>query len=307
VSDRLEPFVFGKLPIHGDFLRVVRPGPEGEALDRWIAEGLERAHEELGAAFDAEFASARPLRFVARDENTRRGVVGVWRPSRDAAGRRYPVVAGFTLPSGLDGGMDQWPLGLTDDLARLETLLVDGAVSDLDQLGRELRGLDRSYDEGGSARAWQAGLVGRSIGALFGTSTSPCQLAADAIARLAEAVGSHYPPRYVLRAPGASEADASLWLALVGMRIPRGSSPRFACWPAPGVERGPADREGVGGFAVVLDVLRPRYVPALLWPERRSDVAFDVTGRVGSRPKTDRLPCSDSGSLLDVLRAVRMR
>ena len=90
------PFVFGKLPTHGDFVaRGLEPAAQA-AWDEWASEGLERAQSALGAGYEAAYASAPPWRFAfgpgAFGPGWRAGALAC---SVDRAGRRFPVVAGL--------------------------------------------------------------------------------------------------------------------------------------------------------------------------------------------------------------------
>jgi type VI secretion system ImpM family protein len=95
------PFLFGKLPAHGDFIsRGLQDGPR-QAWDDWASQALER----LDAA-SSDFAEAHtaipPWRFIAGPSRLGQGWrVGALAPSVDGAGRRFVIVAGF---AGCDPG-----------------------------------------------------------------------------------------------------------------------------------------------------------------------------------------------------------
>ncbi len=89
----LTAWLFGKLPTHGDFIaRGLGPARRDE-LDLWLSNEMVQAREVLGPRFEDAYDAATPWLLSARDE------AGVWQgaaicPSVDAAGRRFPIVAG---------------------------------------------------------------------------------------------------------------------------------------------------------------------------------------------------------------------
>jgi type VI secretion system ImpM family protein len=91
----VSPFVFGKLPSHGDFVSRGLSAQERDAWDSFASEGMERAIVELGDAFDEAYASAPPWRFAFGPGRFGDGWrAGAFAPSVDRAGRRFPLVVG---------------------------------------------------------------------------------------------------------------------------------------------------------------------------------------------------------------------
>lgn len=94
------PFLFGKLPAHGDFVARGLSDEAERLLDDWASREIETARTALGDDFDAAHDAAPPWGFIAGP-----GVLGEgWRwgaiaASVDTAGRRFVVVAGL---DGLD-------------------------------------------------------------------------------------------------------------------------------------------------------------------------------------------------------------
>lgn len=93
---------FGKLAACADFIRPHRHAAVVERFDGW----LQRAHrslqrrEEWMPAYDG----SAPVEFVFHDQQER--IVGVFHPSRDAAGRRYPLVAARVERREAAGGVE---------------------------------------------------------------------------------------------------------------------------------------------------------------------------------------------------------
>ena len=86
------PFLFGKLPAHGDFVARGLSDEEQAAWDAWASAGLEQARERLGDELDGALDAAPPWRFVSRgDAGWRAGSLAC---SVDNAGRRFVLVLG---------------------------------------------------------------------------------------------------------------------------------------------------------------------------------------------------------------------
>lgn len=91
-----EPFLFGKLPSHGDFVWRGLTAEAHDVWDAWASAEIKSAAAALGEGFAGAHETALPCRFVAGP-----GELGdTWRagalaPSIDSAGRRFLVVAGL--------------------------------------------------------------------------------------------------------------------------------------------------------------------------------------------------------------------
>jgi type VI secretion system protein ImpM len=86
------PFLFGKLPAHGDFVARGLTADEQAAWDDWASAGLEAARAELGDAFEDAHDTAPSWRFIASDGGSWR--LGALACSVDSAGRRFILVLG---------------------------------------------------------------------------------------------------------------------------------------------------------------------------------------------------------------------
>lgn len=85
------PWLFGKLPAHGDFLSRGIGGELRDLLDGWLSAELARARARFGDSFDQRYFAAPPWHFVDRDP------AGTWTggslcPSVDGVGRRFPIL-----------------------------------------------------------------------------------------------------------------------------------------------------------------------------------------------------------------------
>ncbi len=83
---------YGKLPVHGDFVRYNATGRAVRALDEWLQRGLYLAKAQLGAQFEAAYDAAPAYRFLFRPEDAESTIIGVLRPSRDRSRRTFPFL-----------------------------------------------------------------------------------------------------------------------------------------------------------------------------------------------------------------------
>ncbi len=89
------PFLFGKLPAHGDFVARGLALSAQDAWDVWASREIEAAREALAARFDAAHDQAAPLRFICGPGPLGEGWrAGAAAPSIDSAGRRFIVLMG---------------------------------------------------------------------------------------------------------------------------------------------------------------------------------------------------------------------
>jgi type VI secretion system protein ImpM len=184
------PFVFGKLPSHGDFVQRGLSPAARDAWDEWASAGLSHAKASLDQRFDSLHESAPPWRFSIGP-----GPMGpLWRvgavaPSADRVGRRFVVVAGADgleqdaargLARGLSArleGLIYEALAETWDIDRL-TGAVGGALAEgaADEAATPLQGL-WSEDLGGPEAvlldAFAPDCVLRMLTASQGVETSP--------------------------------------------------------------------------------------------------------------------------------------
>ena len=89
--------LYGKLPNRADFVRVNADHAAASEFDSLIQRTFERLtfQDKWEQSYDA--CAPVEFQYVSRDQ--RHTFLGVLSPSRDQAGRRYPLVAGAILPS----------------------------------------------------------------------------------------------------------------------------------------------------------------------------------------------------------------
>ncbi len=82
--------LYGKLPSAPDFLRLKAGGLEVRRLDGWLADALS-ALQRLVESWEAIYSSAPPVYFI-QGGGAPSAIFGIFTPSADQTGRRYPLV-----------------------------------------------------------------------------------------------------------------------------------------------------------------------------------------------------------------------
>lgn len=124
------PFLFGKLPAHGDFVaRGLTPDAE-RVWDDWASGEIDGARAALGEDFDAAHDAAPPWAFVSGPGPLGDGWrCGAATASIDSAGRRFLLVVGHDGLSQAEAAF----AGLAGAMAAegvLRRILVDGLDAD---------------------------------------------------------------------------------------------------------------------------------------------------------------------------------
>jgi type VI secretion system protein ImpM len=90
---------YGKLPARGDFVRENLPRDFTDAWDGWWQRGLAETQAAAGDAWRNSWLEAPVWRFVLPPGLCgRNGVIGVWMPSVDKAGRYFPLTIAAVAP-----------------------------------------------------------------------------------------------------------------------------------------------------------------------------------------------------------------
>jgi type VI secretion system protein ImpM len=86
--------LFGKLPVHGDFIQRGLPRSFRDVWDHWLTRGISAARQELGPRFDAAWNNAPAWRFaLPAGACGPDPVAGVMVTSSDTVGRQFPLAA----------------------------------------------------------------------------------------------------------------------------------------------------------------------------------------------------------------------
>jgi type VI secretion system ImpM family protein len=146
-----DPFVFGKLPSHGDFVcRGLTPA-DRETWDAWASAGLEAASAALGSGFEEAHNVAPPWRFVLPAGEG--WCAGAFCPSMDRAGRRFVIVAGLRVL-----GAPTLNLEAATEAVEEAVYAAFTAGQDADGLFARLQAIPQSTAAGPpAARAWTLG------------------------------------------------------------------------------------------------------------------------------------------------------
>lgn len=81
---------FGKLPIHGDFIRHNVLGADMAAFETWVREGVNLITRKHPGAWPEVYRSFPPVNFILAGRPQERTLAGVLSAGRDRSGRPYP-------------------------------------------------------------------------------------------------------------------------------------------------------------------------------------------------------------------------
>lgn len=89
-------FLFGKHPAVGDFLSHGLDSAPCARLENWLQDVLSSLKTDVGAAWETTWDSAPLLNFWIGPDIIGVPLIGVFVPSRDKVGRRFPLIMGLT-------------------------------------------------------------------------------------------------------------------------------------------------------------------------------------------------------------------
>ena len=220
--------LFGKLPSALDFVRVNHDHPESVQLDRWLQAGLQRL-----AARGREWPSGF-MQFVFVAAAARHALVGVVAPSRDRAGRRFPITVYGRVPmTALPEGTALLPLASQDFLAAARAVLERVDAHGPGELGHALRRLRvpqprdlaaESARRREGRRTWPSGTQERSV----------CSVV-EARQRLLQPQRSASVGIECFDCPVASVLDVASWAGIMELTLGHASS--YVWSAAPGEPR----------------------------------------------------------------------
>jgi type VI secretion system protein ImpM len=252
--------LLGKLPGRPDFVREACPGPCADALDAWLVE----------AAAPLSAAGALPqlgsVSFCYCVRNRSRALLGVLAPSRDSAGRAFPVAVFCECNfSAWRPRLGELFLCSQDFLAAAGALIC--ALPDLDgsctrQRLRELPQLPNPEMRNQSRLALPAragSFLRRVVG--FDPPDGHFYALSTLLAAFADAA---HPTGLALDCPVRDECDAAGWLELAArLSLRAGNGPSCLFAPAPA-------RLLLSVSEPIPELLRaladPSYVCAQVWP-----------------------------------------
>jgi len=89
--DNVTSLFFGKLPAYGDFVRHNASKNEVLAFDQWLQQGIQSSKNLLNVNWNSVFDTSPAYQFHFF-LNPQQSLIGIWHPSMDSAGRRFPFV-----------------------------------------------------------------------------------------------------------------------------------------------------------------------------------------------------------------------
>jgi type VI secretion system protein ImpM len=279
---RLSAGCFGKVPIHGDFIRH-NVGPEVDRFDEWLQTGIVSSRTSLGATWDASFDATPPQRFLYQVGGGR-VLAGVMSSSIDKAGRRYPFLV-FTLidPKTMGGEITALPAVLSSFFTRAEAETKTGWQG-LDLKSFLVRidslALPSDFEEAKqSIIKFVAGHTNQGFwNELFGSDQDPRKYML--VHNLIETLKGGTVPRYALRFPRVTgEPEVAFWLELCRKLTKRPALPTLCMW-------GKGRDNGEAGLTLLFDDLKANYYAPLWWPEKKNNLLFplaDSTSAADSR------------------------
>jgi type VI secretion system protein ImpM len=99
--------IYGKHPAFGDFLTHGMAHAQFLKLDNWLNDVLPIVQSVLADDWEANWRSARPLRFWIGPDVVGAPLMGLIAMSQDKVGRRYPLIfglTGYSVPSPISEG-----------------------------------------------------------------------------------------------------------------------------------------------------------------------------------------------------------
>ncbi|MCR9244804.1 MAG: type VI secretion system-associated protein TagF [bacterium] len=296
----------GKLPLHGDFVRVNHAHCPGlVAIDRWLLDGMERSYAERGKAFEAELRALPPLRVLVSD-GAGQLFDGLILPSADQVGRVYPFVAGWQLPTPPAGPeFDRLPLVGRTSFDSIVALVLEAAETRpaLAEFQARFQALAFVADHNEAEQALRGFTFATTVEALFRSwpgGEAPARRE-RALAEFWRVGQPPFPPRYLTTIPYAGEpAEAAFWLTFLRQCLAVCANPTAVIWPA--------TAGGAGSIRLLFDRLDSRYFGPALWPEQHAGAILDLGRELGGHkiaPATEGFatPLPARGLLQDVILA----
>lgn len=261
---------YGKLPLHGDFIRHNAAAPELGLFDRWIQEGIVAGHHAAARQWDDLFDNSPAARFIYYCAQTQRLMPGLMIPSCDKVGRQFPFIIFTFAPLSLLGS--DYPLAgalfedffnaahacATDWIGQdLRTFVgrVDKLAFTLDVASRGTR-FSVDFSHGRAGDLWTA---------MFDAPDNRRYLI---LHNVAEVVKPNAAPKYALRLPQAPDVRQFVfWLEATRRMGARRAPPTLAVWNNAKNQTAPC-------VTLLFEDLLPKYFLPLLQPAHGSDSVY---------------------------------
>lgn len=305
---------FGKMPIHGDFIRHNVRLRETAALDVWIQEGTSFLARTRGSAWPDAFRNFPGTHFVLTGGEQERTVIGTLIGSRDRGGRGYPFLIFCALDDPLFRQMQAVaPLYYSEFFGKAEEICgekwssepVSLLLSRVDSLFRRDDVLTRrlllerqisALEKIESGRFWEGVLPAGDHGARERLFASVF----DALRQIARRGASRI--HWGLRLPLPSEADLRpfvvFWVQLIESALEDRTLRAHYFWNRSG-------EEGGAGLTVFFRPPPASYLLPVIEPEGHDGTLFDPLRETPStsfgNPDLRKMLGSDEASLLEIL------
>lgn len=281
--------LFGKAPYADDFIRVGAAEAVFSSFDAWLVSAVERAHR-AGADWQAAFESGAAQAFVFRQPGAERSaplLAGAMAPSRDRAGRRFPLIVGapFSADAYLMARPELMPIALESVWQKASELVTAGREAEQSDFERRVEIADvklgSAEDAERTYQSWIEELPSSELWVLLYSGDAeqravPEQTPARALRLLSEAIrplrGIERPTTPLsawLPLGQAGGAAVCFWLDLVKRMADWRETVASYFW----------SHDGVSGKMLLHLGEPPRTTAEQLWlPSRRRDEFFDLTG-----------------------------
>lgn len=211
------PFAFGKLADRRDFARL--GGKSAPQFEHWLEEGLEGTRSRGGVFPEGPVAFSLPFMLTGS------GLIGLMMPSRDAAGRVFPLAILRTRATGPAADLCTWwdsQAGfLADASAALGEVEQGGEAALLARLDEWAAASDPAPDEPVPSDALEAPALA-ALEAMFGPlgGKGPSHALATFCAAC-EGARKMRPdaPGITIEAPAPDAPTTSLWMTLAGRKL----------------------------------------------------------------------------------------
>ncbi len=268
---------YGKLPIHGDFIRHNVGAAEVSVLDRWFQEGLFSGQKLLGGQFSDVFDRAPASRFIFNMPSIGRVVAGVLMPACDKTGRQFPflILTGTPIKEfGLEVSL--LPGIFEGFFERAHAVMKDWIGKDLKTFLGRVDTLSFNLDVRTESRKVAQLAAKRTLTSLWtDTFGAPADVRKYILLQnLADSIRPQVAPKFALRFPSTPSAlDAACWLELVQKLIGRSGLPTLLLWNFP-------QNETAAHMTMLFEELHAKYLLPMLNPDRESDVIYRL-GKYG--------------------------
>jgi type VI secretion system protein ImpM len=263
MSDASAVGLYGKVASQPDFLRAGAGAFCQNGLDRWLQEGVEALRTERTQLPEG------PTAFLLAPGGAL-AFVGALAPSRDAAGRSFPLALFAEVPvAAAHEGLPSLPQAWASFVAEASGLLAQAADLDGGEISRRTQALDARVSDTPEPHAWKNQPV-RTLAVVFDGSLPAAAFALHTLATACDraAAGTDTATATLtVDAPVAGSATTALWLEIARRRLAWAQAVPSLLWTT-----GPEARLlltlGPPSPMAMAFLANPRHRSSRLWPLR---------------------------------------